>query len=76
MKLKLTPWFSVTQGPTLIGEYDYKYENGYEFRAYWSGAKWTIHDEVQPLFWGEDVLVDRSTDKWRGLAEDPAKAAP
>lgn len=76
MKPKLTPWASVRNWPSLIGEYDYKYENGYEFRAYWTGAKWIIHDETQPMWWGQNVLVDPSTDKWRGLAKDPAKDAP
>ncbi len=76
MKPKLTPWFPITQCPILVGEYNYKYSTGYEFRAYWDGEKWIIHDISEPDWWGNNVFVDPMSDEWRGLAEDPAKAAP
>lgn len=35
--MKLTDWFPADVKPTHIGEYDFKYESGYQFRAFLTG---------------------------------------
>jgi hypothetical protein len=75
MKPELTPWFPTSINPGKIGEYEYRYEHGYQFRAYWSGKIWLIHDLAKGnlYYWGHPV---GASGHWRGLAEDPAKAKP
>lgn len=71
MSAKLTPWFSAKVKPVHIGEYEYEYESGYSFRAFWDGIKFTIHDKNFPGEWGKEILNPKKNENWRGLAEKP-----
>lgn len=71
-KPKLTPWFPADVKPVHVGEYEYRYESGYVFRAYFDGAKFVIHDLTEADWWGSPVDGSFS-DHWRGLANPPKK---
>jgi hypothetical protein len=81
MKPKLTPWFPAHVVPVRIGVYEVDDEDGIDgpWYAYWDGRKfgfrcWKGPQEAFNYRYDKTYLSEFS--KWRGLAEDPAKAAP
>lgn len=64
MSAKLTPWFPSTTLPINIGEYQYRYQSSYLFRAYWDGERFLIHDKDDGYWWSQPVERDGH---WRGL---------
>lgn len=69
--MKLTDWFPADVKPTHIGEYDFKYEYGYQFRAFFDGTQFLIRD-LRDLYWWDRPIIRQGV--WRGLAEPPKKA--
>lgn len=66
MTPKRSPWFPVSQPPSVPGNYDLKIE-GKVYRAYFGGhSDYDWRDEPNGLFF---VALPR--DQWRGLAEKP-----
>jgi hypothetical protein len=66
MKPKLTPWFPAHIKPVRVGDYEC---TGSSFKWHWNGAIWCNNGyDKWPCLNQKRV--------WRGLAEDPAKAAP
>lgn len=66
MSTNVTPWFSASIRPVHIGEYEYKYQSGYIFRAYWDGVEFTIHDKNFTSEWGNVVRNPKENEYWRG----------
>lgn len=66
MTAKVTPWFQANEAPVHIGEYEYRYESGYQFRAFWDGKRFLIHDKRHGMFWGLEIDDPKKLGKWRG----------
>jgi len=51
---KLTDWINGEVNPTMPGEYEFRYPHRekYQFRAFYNGQSWVIHDKNFPESWG------------------------
>lgn len=81
MKPKLTPWFPAHMPPEHKGVYEVEDSDEIEgpWYAYWDGKRFGYRYWKSPK--SAEIHMDDKTccpalAKWRGLAEDPAKAAP
>lgn len=57
----LTEWFPAKTKPELVGKYNIKTKDGYEYQALWNGEYW--HND-----WNDEKIKVK---EWQGIAYDP-----
>jgi hypothetical protein len=79
MKPKLTPWFPADVRPVRPGFYEREWESistiidaGKFLNDYFDGDLWTLSFHDKSL--NAAKIIGKFDLRWRGLAEDPAKA--
>lgn len=79
MKPALTPWFPAHVKPKHIGVYQRGYIGQIHTRFwYWNGKYWEVGgwEHADDAAKNPRGKTSQTYLAWRGLAEDPAKAAP
>jgi hypothetical protein len=77
MKPALTPWFSAEVRPAHDGVYETRDCDGIVSYQHWNGDFWGFFAfTIKEAYEGGDSPSYQQHNDWRGLAEDPEKAAP
>lgn len=64
MNIPVTEWFPAEVKPVHVGQYQFKYQSGYTFPAFFDGSKFVIRDPKDVFYWDQSVIYKG---EWRGL---------